>query len=197
MTGTSSHHPSRDRPREPGAARRDWTAAGSELESRSRRVRKPPRTSAGIAIRPAHRDEYLRREGCCGCPSCAHGPAFRRSWRVPVERRSTRRCGDRREGAADVAARRTEPRPDPAATIRPQPDPPKTHPPGLEGHESPASPRRWRRRGTREAKRLADADAVCGRGHHGLTPVKSLAAAPPPTSACANGPTSLRSFSRF
>jgi hypothetical protein len=115
-------------------------------------------------------DEYLRREGLLWLSELRTRPGFPKIVRVPAEAKKHTPPAEIDVKAPPMAVpRKVEPRPDPAATIKPIRQDAKAS-------SKPASPEEFAQTQARvEAKRLADADAVLkAAGITGFTPVKSL-----------------------
>jgi serine/threonine protein kinase len=114
-------------------------------------------------------DEYLRREGLLWLSELRTRPGFPKIVRVPVEAKKHTPPAEIEVKAPPMAApRKLEPRPDPAATIKPIRQDAKA----ATGPKPPDSPSMIQRV---DAKRLSDADAVLkSAGITGFTPVKPL-----------------------
>jgi hypothetical protein len=114
-------------------------------------------------------DEYLRREGLLWLSELRTRPGFPKIVRVANEAKKHTPPAEIEVKAPPIAPpRKTEPRPDPAATIKPIRQDAKA----VSGPRAPDSPSMIQRI---DAKRLSDADAVLkSAGITGFTPVKPL-----------------------
>jgi serine/threonine protein kinase len=114
-------------------------------------------------------DEYLRREGLLWLSELRTRAGFPKIVRVPAEAKKHTPPAEIEVKAPPMAPpRKTEPRPDPAATIKPIRQDAKS----VSGPRAPDSPSMIQRV---DAKRLSDADAVLkSAGITGFTPVKPL-----------------------
>jgi hypothetical protein len=114
-------------------------------------------------------DEYLRREGLLWLSELRTRAGFPKIVRVPAEAKKHTPPAEIDVKAPPMAPpRKTEPRPDPAATIKPIRQDAKA----VSGPRAPDSPSMIQRV---DAKRLSDADAVLrSAGITGFTPVKPL-----------------------
>jgi hypothetical protein len=114
-------------------------------------------------------DEYLRREGLLWLSELRTRAGFPKIVRVPAEAKKHTPPAEIEVKAPPMAPpRKTEPRPDPAATIKPIRQDAKA----ASGPRAPDSPSMIQRV---DAKRLSDADAVLkSAGITGFTPVKPL-----------------------